>query len=125
MGINNDGTEAVKTSKGINDALKYAYDQGYTEVSLPKGIYLIDVNNPIEPQSFMTFNLNGSTLKLQANGALNYAIILLQRNQQFCRIANGKIEGDRNEHDYTTIPGTHEGGHGIKVSNTIARWRKY
>lgn len=117
-GIRNDGTDAVNTSKGINDALKYAFDQGYSEATLPKGIYLIDEKNPIEPQSYMTFNLNGATLKINANGLTNYAIILFQRNQQFCRITNGKVEGDRNEHDYTTITGTHEWGHGIRVSNT-------
>ncbi|MGO4273960.1 right-handed parallel beta-helix repeat-containing protein, partial [Paenibacillus sp. TAF58] len=117
-GIKNDGTDAVKTSKGINDALKFAYDQGYAEALLPKGIYLIDENNPIEPQSFMTFNLNGATLKIKPNGLTNYAIILLQRNQQFCRITNGKIEGDRYAHDYTTITSTHEWGHGIRVDST-------
>ncbi|NOV00208.1 right-handed parallel beta-helix repeat-containing protein [Paenibacillus planticolens] len=117
-GIKSDGTDAVNTSKGINDALQYAFDQGYSEATLPKGIYLVDEKNPIEPQSFMAFNLNGATLKINPNGLPNYAIVLFQRNQKYCRITNGKIEGDRNAHDYTTVPGTHEWGHGIRISNT-------
>ncbi|TXK82509.1 fibronectin type III domain-containing protein [Paenibacillus sp. N3.4] len=116
--IKNNGTEAIKTSKGINDALKYAADQGYVEVILPLGTYLIDENNPIEPQSYMTLNLNGSTLKIQTNGLVGYAVILFQRNQQYSRITNGIIQGDKDTHDYMTIRSTHEGGHGIYVDNT-------
>ncbi|UKS24915.1 fibronectin type III domain-containing protein [Paenibacillus sp. HWE-109] len=117
-GIKNNGTEALNTSKGINDALKFASDQGYTEAILPKGLYLIDENTPIEPQSYMTLNLNGSTLKIQSNGLVGYAIIMFQRNQQFSRVTNGIIQGDKDTHDYTTIKSTHEGGHGIYVDNT-------
>jgi hypothetical protein len=117
-GIKNDGTDAVNTSKGINDVLKFASDQGFEEVLLPKGIYLIDENNPIEPQSFMVFNLNGSILRIRTNGLIGYALINFQRNQQFSRITNGKIEGDKDTHDYTSITSTHEWGHGIRVDST-------
>jgi hypothetical protein len=44
--VKNDQTDAVNTSKGINDALVWASQQGFTEVALLKGIYLIDENNP-------------------------------------------------------------------------------
>lgn len=117
-GIKNNKTDAVNTSKGINNALTWASEQGFAEVILPKGIYLIDENNPVEPQSFMTLNLNGATLRIRDNGLTGYSIVNFQRNQQFSRITNGKIEGDKDTHDYTTIQHTHEWGHGIKVDNT-------
>ncbi|MFE4764213.1 right-handed parallel beta-helix repeat-containing protein [Bacillus mycoides] len=116
--IKNDGTEAVSTSIGINNALVWASQQGFVEVVLPKGIYLIDENTPIEPQSFMTLNLGGATLKIRDNGLVKYAIVQYQRNQKFSRITNGRIEGDKDTHDYTTIPHTHEWGYGIEVGNT-------
>jgi hypothetical protein len=114
-GVKNNGVDAVNTSKGINDALKYASGQGFEEVLLPKGIYLIDENNPIEPQSYMTFNLNGSSLRIRTNGLTGYAVINFQRNKQFSRIINGVIAGDRDTHDYNS---THEWGHGIRVDST-------
>ena len=115
--IKNDGTDAVNTSKGINEALKFASDQGFEEAILPKGIYLIDENNPIEPQSYMIFNLNGATLRIRTNGLIGYAIINYQRNQQFSRITNGIIQGDKDTHNYAIV-NTHEFGHGIRVDST-------
>lgn len=116
--VKNDGTDADNTSKGINNALLWASQQGFIEVVLPLGTYLIDENTPIEPQSFMTLNLGGSTLKIRSNGLVKYAIVRYQRNQKFSRVTNGRIEGDKNTHDYTTIPHTHEWGYGIEVGNT-------
>ncbi len=116
--VKNDGTDANNTSKGINNALLWASQQGFIEVVLPMGIYLIDENTPIEPQSFMTLNLGGATLKIRDNGLVKYAIVRYQRNQKFSRITNGRIEGDKDTHDYTTIPHTHEWGYGIEVGNT-------
>lgn len=98
-GVNNNGLEAVNTTKGINDALVWASQQGFKEVVLPKGTYLIDEKNPIAPQSFMTFNLNGSTLKIRTNNSEIYRVIrVYQKN--FSRITNGIIVGDKGTHDY-------------------------
>ncbi|WP_377864789.1 right-handed parallel beta-helix repeat-containing protein [Bacillus sp. R86525] len=116
--VKNDGTDADNTSKGINNALLWAFQQGFIEVVLPMGTYLIDENTPIEPQSFMTLNLGGSTLKIRSNGLVKYAIVRYQRNQKFSRVTNGRVEGDKDTHDYTTIPHTHEWGYGIEVGNT-------
>ena len=65
----------------------------------------------------MTLNLGGSTLKI-SNGLVKYAIVRYQRNQKFSRVTNGRVEGDKDTHDYTTIPHTHEWGYGIEVGNT-------
>ncbi|BCD30684.1 hypothetical protein BC30102_3720 [Bacillus cereus] len=112
----NDGTDAVNTSQGINNALKWASQQGYTEVVLPKGTYLIDKNKPIEPQSYLTLNLNGATLKMETNNLTGYAIVSFCNNQVYSRVTNGIIQGDKDTHDYTS-GGTHEGGYGVAVGS--------
>lgn len=115
--VKNDGSDAVNTSKGINAAFVWASQQGFVEVVLPNGIYLIDESSPIKPQSFMTFNLGGSTLRIRDNGQQHYSIVSYQSNQQYSRLTNGKIEGDKDTHDYKTITGTHEGGFGVEVGS--------
>ncbi|MCM3111550.1 right-handed parallel beta-helix repeat-containing protein [Lederbergia lenta] len=110
--IKNDATDSINTSKGLNDALTWASLEGYSEVILPDGTYLIDENNPIQPQSYMTFNLGGATLRIRDNNLPKYAIILFHQKQQYSRITNGKIEGDRYTHSYT---GDHVHAFGVGV----------
>ena len=57
------------------------------------GTYLIDENTPIEPQSFMTLNLGGSTLKIRSNGLVKYAIVRYQRNQNFLGLPMEELKG--------------------------------
>ncbi|USK31660.1 right-handed parallel beta-helix repeat-containing protein [Bacillus sp. F19] len=116
-GIKNDGTEAVNTTKGINDALNWAATNSYGEVMFPKGTYLIDETNPILIKSFMTLNLNGSMLKIQDNSLEKYDVVIFD-NVIFSRITNGEIKGDRDTHIYLkdgVDSDTHEGGIGIKI----------
>lgn len=98
--VKNDGTDAVNTSIGINNGLAWASTQGYTEVVLPKGTYLIDETNPIQPQSNMTLNLGGATLKIRSNNLVSYTVICFKNNQVFSRVTNGIIQGDKDTHDY-------------------------
>lgn len=49
---------------GINNALQYAYDNGYGEVVLPRGEYAICYPNPILTKPNMVINFNASTLKV-------------------------------------------------------------
>lgn len=112
--IKNNGTDAVNTSIGLNAALTWASQQGYSEAVLPIGIYLIDENNPIQPLSSMTFNLGGATLKIRDNSLPKYAIVLFNNKQKYSRITNGRIEGDRYNHTYTA-GSTHEFGVGIEL----------
>ncbi|RBP88268.1 parallel beta helix pectate lyase-like protein [Cytobacillus firmus] len=116
--VKNDGTDAVNTSKGINDAIIWASQQNYSEVVLPNGIYLIDENNPIKPLSFMTINLGGATLRIRDNSLPKYAIILFHNKQQYSRITNGKVEGDRYTHNYAG-GGTHEFGVGVELRHGV------
>lgn len=105
---------SVNTSNGINSALTWASEQGYKEVILPRGTYLINEEIPIEPKSFMTLNLGGSTLRIRDNGLQAYKIISYNNGQEFSRITNGRIEGDRIKHNYSSS-GTHEFGFGISI----------
>lgn len=114
--VKNDGTDAVNTTKGINAAMVWAVQNGYKEMVLPKGTYLIDETSSIEPQSNMTLDLNGSSLKIRTNGQIGYAVINFQRNQVYSRVTNGKIIGDRETHDYSS-GGSHEFGYGIQVGS--------
>lgn len=119
-GIKNDGIEAENTSKGINNALLWASQNGYTEVVFPKGTYLIDENNPIKPQSYTSINLNGSTLKIRPNGLTTYNIVSIVGGIKNIKLTNGKIEGDKDTHDYTTIQHTHEFGMGIEIKHNAS-----
>lgn len=120
-GVVNDSTDytdkaiATNNSMGLNNALIWADAQGYKEFILPEGVYLIDETMPIEPKSFMTLNLGGSILRIRDNGLQGYHIIEFSKDQNFSRITNGKIQGDRYNHDYTSI-GTHEHGIGVHVA---------
>lgn len=116
-----DKTLSTNNSNGINSAILWAAQQGFTEFLFPKGTYLIDETIPIQPQSFMTLNLGGSTLRIRNNGQANYSLVSYKQNQMFSRVTNGIIQGDRYNHDYTT-PGqapTHEGGMGVLFPNIV------
>lgn len=63
--VDNDYIQADTNIQGINNAIQYAYDNGFTEVILPRGQYALCYPREIKiTQSNITFNLNGSTLKV-------------------------------------------------------------
>src|SRR5690242_20134688 len=57
-------TLANNNNSGINNALSWAYQNGYDYVVLPKGSYAICYPNPIKTQPNMTIDFNFSTLKV-------------------------------------------------------------
>ena len=50
--------------QGINNAIQYAYSNGHTSIVLPRGQYALCYPREIKMVSNMTFDLNGSTLKV-------------------------------------------------------------
>jgi parallel beta-helix repeat protein len=50
--------------EGINNAIQYAVSNGFNDVLLPKGHYALCYPKELKLMSNMTFNLNGSTLKV-------------------------------------------------------------
>lgn len=113
--IKKDGTEAVDTTKGINKALIWATENDYDVCKLPAGSYLVDKDSNIEMVSDMTLDLFGCTIRKETNGYQGYSILRIFRKRNVT-ILGGTIEGDKDTHDYITVPGTHEWGIGIDVS---------
>ncbi len=112
-GIKNDGTDAVNTTRGINDALVWASQNGYSGCKLPTGIYLVDKDSHINLVSDITLDLVGCTIKKEPNAYQNYSIINIFRKNNVT-IFGGTIEGDKDSHDYSS-GGTHEWGIGIEI----------
>ena len=116
---------AEKITEGINKAIEYANKNSIKYLKLEKGVYLIDgVSNIVNAnetdtkkgiilKSNLTFDLNGATLKQIANDKVNYAIISIT-DVENVKLINGKIEGDKNEHDYSK-ESTHEWGFGVDI----------
>lgn len=115
--INNENVNATETTKGINEALIYAKENGYKKVVLPKGHYAIDtsVKNPIvltDGTNKWTHNRQGismqSDMELILEGAIlemvpcedPYYSILTISNCTNSKITGGTILGDRDTHDY-------------------------
>lgn len=112
-GIANDFTNSLATSNGINNALQWAKNNGYTKVSLPKGNYLVEKNTPITLPGNLVFDLNESTIKIEKNNLEHYSIVTINGKQNVT-VCGGIIEGDKDSHDYSN-GGTHEWGNGISV----------
>lgn len=105
--ISNNGENPVETSKGINAMLMEAYEEGYNKIVMPKGQYSISEENPIIMVSNMILDLNGSTFKINPNGLQHYVVVNFTKCENSI-LTNGIIQGDKDEHDYTTISGSHE-----------------
>ncbi|MGM0874210.1 MAG: right-handed parallel beta-helix repeat-containing protein [Bacillota bacterium] len=117
-GIKNDGTDAINTTHGINNALVWAKNNGHSNCKLPNGRYLIDKDNNIEMVSDLTLDLFGCIIKKETNGYQKYTIINIE-NKSNATIVGGVVEGDKGTHDYTTVPGTHEWGTCINIGYSV------
>lgn len=106
FGIKNDGTAPVETATGINNALQYAKQQGYTKVIMPLGQYCISENISIIMVENITLDLNQSTFKINTNG-LQHTTMVNFAGCKNAKLINGTLLGDRYQHDYTTA-GSHE-----------------
>lgn len=125
-GISNDGTNALATTRGINEALVWAKENGYTYVKLPAGIYTVgkgsatvdlSTNACIQPQSDTMLDLSGCTIQKETNGWEGYKTIRIL-NKKNVKILGGTIVGDYLTHDYITSPGIHEGAIGIQIEGS-------
>jgi len=126
--ISNDGTHPKETTKGLNDALKWAQKEGYTTFYVPQGTYLIskgkDEDDPkarINLVSNMTFLLDEKAIiQKESNGFEIYSTLFLDSEVENVRIKGGTIRGDRETHDYSQkgehTGGSHEWGNGIDTA---------
>ena len=139
--ISKNNTNPTKTTEGINKAIKYAKENGYKTIKLPKGHYSIDtsVTNPIElkdkegstwthnrqgivMESDLTLDLTDCTLEMVPVEDPYYSIITVS-NCKNSTIIGGTIIGDRNEHDYGMR--VNEGGNEFKSGDIDAKTGKY
>jgi hypothetical protein len=127
-GIFNDGSHPKETTKGINDALKWAQKKGYSTFYLPSGTYLISKgNSELDPTarinlvSNMTFLMDEKAIiQKESNGYEIYSILYLDSNVENVTIKGGTLRGDKDTHDYSkkgeSTDGTHEWGNGITTA---------
>lgn len=114
FGIHDDDTHPIETTAGLTAMLKWASDNGYRKVILPKGVYRLDENCPVEMATKLTLDMNGSTFKLNPS-ALNRAKML---DMNFCfdsHVINGTFEGDLKEHDFDKATNNSEWLHGVHM----------
>ncbi|MEV5025985.1 right-handed parallel beta-helix repeat-containing protein [Paenibacillus sp. LPE1-1-1.1] len=102
--ISNDGSNAAETTKGINEAIMWAKQQGYSHVVLPSGTFNVKLDPStlvaINMQSGMYFELEqDSVIALEANSSPNYSIIDM-RAIQYAKVSGGKLVGDKKTHVY-------------------------
>ncbi|MDQ0194124.1 S-layer homology domain-containing protein [Paenibacillus wynnii] len=118
-GIYNDGTHPIETTKGINNALIWAYQQGITATTLTPGTYLIDKASQINMVPNMLFDLPKEViLQKETNDKESYQIVALDYGDDNVTLRGGTYIGDRLTHDYSKkdhvgSAGTHEFGYGI------------
>lgn len=116
-----ENTDAEKNTKGINNAIKYAYKNSIEYIKLKTGTYSIDGTGQkkekkgIQIKSNITIDLNNSILKQKITNQERYSIINID-NEENIIIYNGIIVGDKEDHVYGER--TNEWGYGIEIVNS-------
>ncbi|MER3125360.1 right-handed parallel beta-helix repeat-containing protein [Bacillus pumilus] len=113
----------------LNECLEWTKEQGYSHVWLPSGTYVIDAvyrGDPFFPfrgagirvPSHITIEMApDAVIKVKPNDSWGYAAFYIGKVQHVT-ISGGRIEGDRHEHVYKSLPAerkTHEWGFGICI----------
>ncbi|MDR2495852.1 MAG: right-handed parallel beta-helix repeat-containing protein [Tannerellaceae bacterium] len=130
-----DKAVAMATTRGINKALNYAAENGYSTVSFPKRQYAIisewkgwgwvvipehDLKGIVVP-SGLTLELGEAVFRLFPNNQVTYSLFFIFEAENVT-INGGHLIGDRYEHDYspseTLGSGTHEWGFGFNISHS-------
>ncbi|MGO4543317.1 right-handed parallel beta-helix repeat-containing protein [Paenibacillus sp. 2TAB23] len=102
--VSNTGRNPAETTKGINDALVWAKQEGYSHVVLPSGTFSVRLDPgtliAIKMQSGMHLELeNGCEIVLEANSSPNYSIIDMTAIKN-AKVSGGKLVGDKKNHVY-------------------------
>ncbi|BAX78668.1 right-handed parallel beta-helix repeat-containing protein [Labilibaculum antarcticum] len=119
-------TNADKTTANLQAAIDWAHDEGYTQVILPTGKYLVgkDGNDiyqgGIEIYGNTEFIFeDGAIMGIETNNKWNYCVLRLNGDNIIVR--GGTIVGERDTHIFTPRESdgktAHDEGHGICVFN--------
>ena len=120
---------------GINNALKYANENGITNIKLVQGNYYVFVgdgdlnkannitdfyNQNIKLKSDVNFNLNGSSIIAISNSRPKYKVFSVYGESNI-KLFNGTIVGDVDSHDYSdeTQSNPHDYGRGIAIIGNV------
>ncbi|MFC0560078.1 right-handed parallel beta-helix repeat-containing protein [Halalkalibacter alkalisediminis] len=123
--IHNDESHPIETTKGFNEALNWASENGDIIFEVPAGNYLIDKDFRINMVSNMTFKLDDETvLQKETNGYERYELLYIGPGIENVTLIGGIYMGDRDTHDYSGkdnehSAGTHESGCGILAEGAI------
>jgi hypothetical protein len=126
FGIDNTGDNARATTNGINEALAWAKEQGYSNIRFPAGTYSIQClwrnrfeapTDGILVPSGLTLDLGDATFAIEPNSDPEYTIFGIV-NASDVTILGGTLLGDRDAHQYvqSELSPSHEYGFGICVS---------
>jgi hypothetical protein len=126
---------AIATTRGINKALNYAKENGYTAVRFPNRQYAVisewqewgwttvpehDLKGIVVP-SDMTLELGEAVFRLFPNSQVTYSLFFLYGIENVT-INGGHLIGDRYEHDYsiseTFGSDSHEWGFGFNIASS-------
>jgi hypothetical protein len=110
--IYSDGTHPVETTKGFNEALKWANANGKTTFKVPAGLYLIKKGQPadeytpdptavIDMVPNMTFELDpNAIIQKETNSFPGYNTLRVGPTAQNVTLKGGTYKGDKLTHDY-------------------------
>ncbi|MRH99464.1 right-handed parallel beta-helix repeat-containing protein [Kriegella sp. EG-1] len=121
--IPTNNSNAAKTTTNLQAAIDWAHEEGYNQVILPAGEYLVgeDVNDiyyggiDIYGNTEFVFS-EGAILTIDTNDKWNYCVLRLNGDNIIVR--DGEIRGERDSHIYTPREDgktAHDEGHGICV----------
>lgn len=126
---------AIETTRGINNALNYARENGYAVVRFPARPYAIisewkewgwtvvpdhDLKGIVVP-SDITLKLGNAVFRLLPNDQVTYSLFFIYEVENVT-INGGHLIGDRYEHDYVVSEAlgsqTHEWGFGFNIARS-------
>jgi len=117
-------SEPLKTTSNLQAAIDWAHDEGYAQIVLPKGDYLVGKEGNDIYQAGIDIYDNtelifeeGAVLGIDTNNKWNYCVLRLNGDNIIVR--NGIIVGERDSHIFTPRESdgktAHDEGHGICV----------
>lgn len=128
-GIPTDGTDAVRTTEGLQAALDWASRHGFGTVRVPAGRYLVGkvvsdtyVQGISMPGAMALELAPEAQLRMVPNDRWNSCLVLVS-NRTDVVVRGGSLVGDRDGHTYTPKDGStaHDEGHGICVWGLSSR----
>jgi len=107
--------QARKTAAGLQKLMDEKAKQGFRKIVFQKGTYRISSEYTLRPPSWMTIDLNGATVKLNAFTG-DKGLMMELCDTMDSHVINGTVEGDYFEHDYANSPNKSEWVCGISIS---------